>query len=289
MQQVSFQRAFLPPNHSNNIYPEEAECLPHSDPESCLHKSTDFSEIMLSTKKMVSLLMIEICLQVGECMREIGMWPLWRVHWADLPKFLLSDSLLALSTMLLTMLSFCISTGAFLVNIFIVQCIPLKDGKMVSTGMWQFFKVFYSKFRIWGDLRLGQGILQRFGRGEMWRSRWTFFRCLQSSVGCGWKLYSSLSQAKNRHPLEAESGRLNWQPVKVWFLQWWSCSSSLRWIFSNEPAQIIKEVDPPSSKWHRCLSQIWAQALSPVTSLGLLAPKSQLLTGDPGLASPAPL
>lgn len=153
MHHISFQRAFLHPSHSNNIYPEEAVCLPQSDPNSGLHKSMDFSEIMLSTKKMVSLLITERKFPTSRrvCERDWDVTTVQRVYWADLPNFLLPVSLLALPTILLVMLSSCIVIGSFLVNIYIVQCVSLKDGKMVSSEMWQFFKVFYSKFRIWGN------------------------------------------------------------------------------------------------------------------------------------------
>lgn len=65
--------------------------------------------------------------------------------------------LLALSTILLILLSFCIFIGSVLVNTYVVQYISLKDGKKVFSEMWQLFKVFYSKFRIWGNLRHAQG------------------------------------------------------------------------------------------------------------------------------------
>lgn len=81
MQQVSFQRALLPPKLSNNIYPEEAVCLPQSDPKSCLHEPMNFSEIMLLTKKMVSLLITERKLPTSR-----GVWERLRCdHYGESP------------------------------------------------------------------------------------------------------------------------------------------------------------------------------------------------------------
>lgn len=166
MHHVPFQGAFLPPNHSNNIYPEEAVCFPQSDPKPCLHKSTEVSETVLSTKKMVPLVITERKLPASrrECEGDRDVITMERVLWADLPNFLLPVSLLALSTILLILLSFCIFIGSFPVNIYIVQCISLKGGKMFFSEMWQFFKVFCSKCRIWGNLRHARG-LQGFCKG----------------------------------------------------------------------------------------------------------------------------
>lgn len=78
------------------------------------------------------------------------MWSLYREPTGQIcPIF----TLLALFAILLTMLSFYIFIGSFLVNIYVVQYISLKDGKMVFSEMWQFFRVFYSNFTIWGNLR----------------------------------------------------------------------------------------------------------------------------------------